>query len=417
MTSNDSGTPKRRSLRQPGFVLVALALAALGVYFTWRDAGPTGEAGGRAARPATERAVPVVAEPVSSGDLPIHLNGLGTATPRNRVTVRARVDGQLMRLAFQEGQTVAAGDLLAEIDPRPFELQRQQAQGALVRDQALLANARADLERYSTLFRQGSGSKQQLDTQQALIQQYEGAIATDQAEIASAELQLQYCRITAPIGGRVGLRLIDAGNLVRSADSTGLVVITELQPINVLFTLPADDLPRLLARLASGDQLPVEVYDRANVTRLASGALLTLDNQIDSTTGTIRLKAELPNEAGTLFPNQFVNVRLLLDTLRARPLLATAAVQRGTSGTYVYVVDAQRRVHARAVTLGPAEGERVAVDAGLAVGELVVVDGTDKLREGTLVSLGERGAAPGGGTGDGQPGGPGPNGHQKRAAP
>jgi multidrug efflux system membrane fusion protein len=304
--------------------------------------------------------------------------------------VRSRVDGQLNRIAFQEGQTVQTGDLLAEIDPRPFEVQLLQAQGALARDAALLDNARSDLERYRALERQGSVSKQQSGTQKALVAQYEGAVKSDQAQIAAARLQLAYCRITAPIGGRVGLRQIDPGNIVRAADAAGLATITELAPIAVRFTLPEGDLPTLLRQVRSGGRLSVDAYDKDRKTRLASGFLLTLDNQIDPTTGTIRLKAEFPNEDGSLFPNQFVTARLLIDTLHDAALVPTAAIQRGVPGNYVYVVGPQRTVSVRPVKLGPAQGDETAVAEGLTFGDLVVVDGVDKLREGALVQVNGR---------------------------
>jgi len=332
----------------------------------------------------------VVTEPVRTGEIHVYLTGLGTVTPRNTVTLRTRVDGQLLRVAFEEGQTVKAGELLAEIDPRPFQVQLLQAEGALARDQALLDNARVDLERYHTLYRQDSGSKQQWDTQKALVEQYEGAIKTDQGAIASAKLQLDYCRITAPIGGRLGLRLVDPGNIVHTSDTAGLVVITELQPITVLFTLPADQLPAVLKQVQAGARLEVDAYDRDNKVLLASGFLLSLDNQIDTATGTIRLKAEFSNEDGGLFPNQFVNARLLVDTLHDATLVPTAAVLRGVQGTYAYLVSPDQRVAVRPIGLGPSEGDLIAVQSGLEAGELVVVDGADKLREGAKVSLGER---------------------------
>jgi membrane fusion protein, multidrug efflux system len=395
VTSDPAATARRRRRQLLGLALVGL-VAALG-YLHWSGAQDSdrvrpGRTGARAG--AEGRPVPVVAEPVARGDIQVFLTGIGTVSARNTVTVRSRVDGQLMRVAFHEGQTVRAGDLLAEIDPRPFEVQLHEAEGALARDQALLANARIDVERYRTLYHQDSGSKQQWDTQKALVEQYEGAIKTDQAQIESAKLQLDYCRITAPIGGRTGLRQVDPGNIVHAADTAGLVVITELQPISVLFTLPEADLPAVLKPVRAGERLSVDAFDRDQKNKLASGFLLTLDNQIDPATGTIRLKAEFPNEDGGLFPNQFVNARVLVDTLHDATLVPTAAVQRGVKGTYVYVVGPQQTVSARAVSLGPTQGDHAAVLAGLTPGDLVVVDGVDKLREGAKVELGDKTPAP-----------------------
>ena len=385
MSSEQAGTARRRLRPLVGILLIGLAAAF--AYLHWSDAqngahpGRSGQAGAR------DRPVPVVTEAVRTGDIKVYLTGLGTVTPRNMVTVRTQVDGQLMRVAFREGQMVQAGDLLAEIDPRPYQVQLLQAQGALARDQALLDNARVDLKRYKTLYHQDSGSQQQWETQKALVEQYEAAIKTDRAQIESAQLQLSYCRITAPVGGRVGLRQVDPGNIVHTSDTNGLVVITELQPIHVVFTLAADDLPPVLRQVRAGKQLPVEAYDRDQKTLLATGFLLTLDNQIDTATGTIRLKAQFPNEDEGLFPNQFVNVRLLVRTLRDATVIPAAAIQRGVPGTYVYVVGTDRTVAVRPVKLGPAEDGLSAVTSGVEPGELVVVDGADKLREGAKVEL------------------------------
>ncbi|WP_295388810.1 MdtA/MuxA family multidrug efflux RND transporter periplasmic adaptor subunit [uncultured Thiodictyon sp.] len=388
MSSDPKAAPRRRYLP-----LLALSLAGVAAVLAWLywpggaevASGQGGPGGG-----GKERPVPVVAQPVRSGDLQVYLSGTGTVTPRNTVTIRTRVDGQLMRIAFEEGQYVQAGDLLAEIDPRPSQMQLLLAQGALARDQALLENARVDLERYRTLYQQDSGSKQQWDTQKSLVGQYEGAIKSDQSQIDSAKLQLTYCRITAPFSGRLGLRQVDAGNVVHATDPAGLVVINQMQPILAVFTLPEDNLSAILRQVRAGERPPVDVYDRNQTTKLASGELVTLDNQIDPTTGTIRLKAEFANEDGALFPNQFVNVRLLIDSLHDATLVPTAAVQRGVQGTFVYVVGADQRVSVRPVKLGPTEGELAAVADGLKPGELVVVDGTDKLREGAKVELGSR---------------------------
>jgi multidrug efflux system membrane fusion protein len=292
-----------------------------------------------------------------------------------------------MTVAFKEGDGVRSGDLLAEIDPRPFQVQLTQAEGQMARDQALLDNARIDLGRYRVLYAQDSIAKQQVDTQESLVHQYEGAVKADQGQIDTAKLQLVYCRITAPIGGRVGLRLVDPGNMVHASDTTGLVVLTQLQPITVVFTIPEDSLPAVLAKLKAGSRLPVEAYDREQTHRLATGALLTVDNQIDPSTGTVKLKAVFPNAADELFPNQFVNARLLLDVERGVTVVPVAAVQRGTRGTFVYVVRPDQTVEARPVQGGVSQGDDISITAGLSPGEQVVVDGADRLREGSAVEV------------------------------
>jgi multidrug efflux system membrane fusion protein len=327
----------------------------------------------------------VTTQAATRGDVSVYLTALGAVTPLNTVTVKSRVDGQLVSVPFKEGDVVRAGDLLAEIDPRPFEVQLTQAEGQMARDQALLDNARADLERYRILLAEDSIARQQVDTQQALVHQYEGAIKVDQGQIASARLQLDYCRITAPIGGQVGLRLVDAGNMVHASDTGGLVVITQLVPITAVFAIPEDSLPRVLARWRAGARLPVEAYDRALKQRLAVGALTTIDNQIDPGTGTVKLKAEFANAGHELFPNQFVNARLLLDVQRGATLVPAAAVQRGTQGAFVYVVKADGTAAVRPVKVGTEQGDDVSIETGLAPGELVVVEGTDRLRDGSRV--------------------------------
>src|SRR5258707_5350951 len=326
-------TEKRRSLRGAWVVILVLLLAAAGatVYFLQPSEAPR-PAGRRGIDPT--RPTPVVAAAAQTGDVNVYLSGLGTVTPLKTVTVRSRVDGELLKVLFREGQVVKEGDLLAEIDPRPYQAQLAQFEGQMARDQALLANARIDVERYRTLYAQDSIAKQQVDTQEALVRQYEGTVKFDQGQIDNAKLQLVYSSITAPVGGRLGLRLVDAGNIIRASDANGLVVITQLQPIAAVFTIPQDSLPEVMKRLRAGVPLPVEAYDREQKTRLASGKLLTVDNQIDPATGTIKLKAQFPNEDASLFPNQFVNVRMLLDTRRGATLVPNAAVVRGGEGTF-----------------------------------------------------------------------------------
>jgi membrane fusion protein, multidrug efflux system len=375
--------------RRTILISLLVVLVAGAGFYAWREYRPSEvqqqQKKGGAFGP--QGPTPVVALPATTGSVDVVMNGLGTATPLRTVTVRSRVDGELMRVLFDEGQLVKQGQLLAEIDPRSFQVALQQAEGQMARDQALLENARLDVERYKTLFAQDSIAKQQVDTQVSLVRQYEAAVQMDRSQVNNARLQLSYTKITAPIAGRVGLRLVDPGNVVRSGDTNGLVVITQLQPMAVLFTVPQDAMPAVMKRMQSDEKIPVEAWDREQKARFAEGALASADNQVDPATGTVKLKAQFANEDRALFPNQFVNVRMKLDTLSGVIVIPSAAVQRGAQGLFVFVVGPEKTVAQRVVKLGPAEGNRVAVSEGLREGDLVVVDGMDRLRPGSQVEV------------------------------
>lgn len=348
-----------------------------------------GRGGGRGAGPA----VPVQVAKAITTDMPVYLTALGTVTALQTVAVHTRVDGQLIRVNFKEGQLVHAGDLLAEIDPRPFQVQLTQAQGQLARDEAALKNAQLDLERYQTLFAQDAVAKQQLDTQAATVSQAQGTIVSDQGQVAAADLNVTYAHVTSPITGRVGLRLVDPGNIVHASDQNGIVMITKRQPIAVVFTIPEDNLPAVLERQRQSQTLSVAAYDRDMTTKLADGSLSSIDSQIDTSTGTIKLKAVFANQGEPLFPNQFVNARLLINTIKNAVVVPSVAIQRGPQDSFVYVVKADETVETRTVDVQLAEADRSAIKSGLAAGETVVTDGLDKLQPGSKVAVRESASA------------------------
>lgn len=381
----------------PWLLLVVLIVGGYLGYSRWAAASAASAATTAKANAARSAVVPVLTAQVQRHDVKVYLSGLlGTVTALYTVTVHTRVDGELVTVAFKEGQFVHQGDMLAEIDPRPYEVQLQQAKGQLAKDQANLANAKVDLERYKVLFSQDSVAKQQLDTQVSTVAQDEAVIEADQAQVNSAQLNLTYCRITAPLTGRIGLRLVDPGNIVHATDTNGMVVITQVQPIAVVFPIPEESLPQVLPQVRAGQAVSVEAYDRGDnpATRklLATGQILTLDNQVDLTTDTVKVKAVFPNENEALFPNQFVNPSVLVNTLKNVLVLPSAAVQRGpsTSGTgsqatYVFVVKPDHSVEMRTVDVQLTQGDDTVVRSGVTVGETVVTDGLDKLQQGTIV--------------------------------
>ncbi|MCF5646083.1 MdtA/MuxA family multidrug efflux RND transporter periplasmic adaptor subunit [Pseudomonas syringae] len=342
---------------------------------------------GRPGFGASAVAVPVRVAPATEGDFPIYYKALGTVTAMNTLNVRSRVAGELVKIYFQEGQMVKAGDLLAEIDPRSYQVALQQAEGTLATNQALLKNAQLDVQRYRGLFAEDSIAKQTLDTAESLVNQYQGTIKTNQAAVAEAKLNLDFARIRSPIAGRVGLKQLDVGNLVAANDTTALAVITQTQPISVNFTLPEKDLSKVIARYRTGEKLPVEAWDRGDTKMQATGVLASLDNQIDVATGTLKFKARFDNGDEILFPNQFVNVRLRADTLRQAILVPTAAVQFGTDGTFVYVLDGDKKVKLKLLKTGPSDETSTVITEGLAAGERVVLEGTDRLRDGAEVEV------------------------------
>jgi multidrug efflux system membrane fusion protein len=387
MTENLS-VPSRSRLLLGGAIIVGALALAIVAWQLFAGEAPTATKGGRpwgpqggGSEPVPVRITTAVREPLA-----VNIKALGTVTPLKTVTVRSRVDGELMRIAFREGQYVEAGQLLAEIDPRSFRVQLSQAEGQQKENLAELANTEGEFARFKDLQSKGYVAAQELSNQEALVRQYQARRQTDQAAVDEAKLQLTYTRITAPISGRVGLRVVDAGNLVRAGDATGIVTITQMQPISVLFTIAEPDLPAVRAAARAQPALPVEAWGRDESTKLATGTLLSLDNQIDTATGTLRLRAEFANEDESLFPNQFVNIRL---RVRDDPaiVIPNAAVQFGSKGTFVFVIDAQKKASVRVVELGVADGERVAVARGLAAGEQVVLEGMDRLRDDSTVDI------------------------------
>jgi multidrug efflux system membrane fusion protein len=408
------------------WIALLLALLAVGLmigffaYLRHKQAPAAGAAG----RGGQNGPVSVSVATVTSGDIQLRIPALGTVTPLATVTVRTQISGVMQKILFTEGQTVRQGDPLAQIDPRPYEAALQQMQGNLRRDQALLADARLDLKRYEGLVKEDSIAQQQLDTQRALVDQYTGTIQADEGQVKTASVNLIFTHITAPITGRVGLRQVDQGNYVTPGDANGIVVINQVQPITVIFPIPEDNVPALMHRLHEAGAMTVEAYDKPIVTLLAQGKLLTVDNQIDVTTGTIKLRAQFENADNALFPNQFVNIELLQELLHDQIIIPNAAVRRGAPNgvvsTFVYIVDSDRTVKVRPVTLGVVDGERVAVTKGLSVGEVVVTEGGDRLRDGAQVVLpAPKGpAAPAQPPGTAQPGPPGsPGAHRARARP
>ena len=386
--------PAKDWLRRWWIWLLAVSLLGLVVYgqLTKSSGQTTGGAAKSGASPAQPN-VSVTAVAAKTGDIAIYLTGLGSVTPIHTVTVKSRVDGELMKVYYKEGQIVSKGALLAEIDPRPYQAQLTQAQGQMIRDQALLRNAKVDQERYRVLSSQDSIAEQQYATQKSLVRQLEGTVKFDQGQIDNAKLQINYSHITAPVSGRLGLRIVDPGNIVHATDATGLCVITQLEPITVIFTIPEDSLPPVLEKLRAGARLPVDAFNREQTKKIATGTLLTVDNQIDPNSGTLRFRAEFANKDHMLFPNQFVNARLLLDTKWGATVVPTAAIQRSPQGTFVYLIKADQTVTVRQVKLGPSEGDETSIDEGLAPGDRVVVEGAERLREGSKVEL--KGSGPG----------------------
>lgn len=374
-----------RELSRPvkiGIIIIALLMGWLIFGHSGNDESRQSGRRGKNSGPA-----PVGAATAKTGDINIYLDGLGTITPKNIVTIHSRVDGELLRILFTEGQAVKAGDIIAEIDPRPYQAQLDQAIGQMNRDTALLKDAKINLARYKTLFKQDSIAKQQLDSQAALVKQYEGTVQADQGQVNNAKLQLGYTKITTPIDGRIGLRQVDTGNIIHPGDANGIAVVTQLQPITAIFSLPEDNIPAVMKHVQAGDVLIVEAWSRDNKINLARGYLLAVDNQVDTATGTVKFKAEFSNEDNALFANQFVNIHMLLETKKDMVLIPAAAVHQSTKGAFVYVVKEDKTAALQNVTLGQTENENIAVEDGLKAGDIVVVDGSDSLTEGAKIEI------------------------------
>jgi len=395
------GAVKRHRGRTIALIVAVLVILGV-VLWRWHPWGgasgasaPTGASGARGGgrfgrggpNAMANMAQPVHVATATQGEMPVVLTALGTVTPLATVTVLPQLSGVLQDVYFKEGQMVRKGDVLAQIDPRPYEISLRNAEGTLVRDEALLATARLDLKRYQTLLAQDSIASQQVDTQASLVRQYEGTVKSDQANVDSFKLDLIYARITAPVSGRVGLRQVDPGNYVTSGLANGIAVITQLQPISVIFTTSEDNLQQIIQHTQNGEQLSATAYDRSNTRPLEVGSLKTMDNQIDTTTGTVRLRALFDNKDNGLFPNQFVNTRLLVDTIKDAVIVPTSAVLNGSMGPFVYVVKDDNTVTVRPVKPGPVDGERTSIKSGLALGERVVIDGSDRLREGSKITI------------------------------
>ena len=390
----------RRTSGRARWWLLLFALLGAGGWYYWTKSAPASTAANAGSAPKDRKkgsgSVPVVAARARRGDIGVFITGLGSVTPLNTVTVKSRVDGQLMKVHYKEGDLVQEGDLLLEIDPRPYEVQLEQAEGQMARDQANLANARVDLDRYTQLHAAKAIPEQQMATQRALVAQDEGIAKADQGAIDNAKLNLAYAKISSPLTGRIGLRLVDPGNIVHAADTNGLLVITQIDPISVIFTVAEDDLPVVLRKFAAGAHLAAEAYDRDNRVRIGSGTLATVDNQIDPTTGSLRLRATFDNKSSLLFPNQFVNIRLLVEQKSAVTLAPNAVIQRNSRSTYVYAVKDDKTVAVRQITTGTTEGNDTQIISGVAPGDILVMTGVDKLQEGTKVTVEMADDQPGG---------------------